>query len=155
MAADQPSGQNVKVWFGNLDNKLTEYQLLKIVEKFGKISSYDFLYNINDRGGRTPRGYAFVTFESEQSAAEAIQNLHKKKILSREILVRYATAKLDPTQRVSKKLIPAALTAGSKQELSAADKQKKIKELEAKLKVMESSNTEEFKPKTGHRIKPY
>jgi hypothetical protein len=28
---------------------------LKIAEKFGVISSYDFLYNINDKGNRFPR----------------------------------------------------------------------------------------------------
>jgi len=148
------SSQNVKIWIGNLDTKVTEYQLLKIVEKFGQISSYDFLYNINDRGARSPRGYAFVTFENAKNAADAIKNLHKKKILSREILVRYATAKSDPTQRISDKLIPAALKAGSKRELSESEKLKKIRELEAKLKVMESSK-EEFKVKAGPRTKPY
>jgi len=146
--------QNVKIWIGNLDTKLTEFQLLKIVEKFGKISSYDFLYNINDRGGRSPRGYAFVTFESAESAADAIQNLHKKKILTREILVRYATAKSDPTQRIQEKLIPAALKAGSKRELSDKEKQKKIRELEAKLKIMEGSK-EDFTVKSSPRVKPY
>jgi hypothetical protein len=45
----------VKIWIGNIDTKLTEYQLLKIAEKFGVISSYDFLYNINDKGNRFPR----------------------------------------------------------------------------------------------------
>jgi hypothetical protein len=48
-------GPMVKIWIGNIDTKLTEYQLLKIAEKFGVISSYDFLYNINDRGLRFPR----------------------------------------------------------------------------------------------------
>ena len=78
--SDQP---NVKIWIGNIDIKLTEFQLLKIVEKFGKIASYDFLYNINDRGGRTPRGYAFVTYKTAADAATAIQQLHKKKLLDR------------------------------------------------------------------------
>ena len=32
------SGPNVKVWIGNLDSKLTEYQLLKIVERYGACS---------------------------------------------------------------------------------------------------------------------
>ena len=53
------------------------------VVRFGRISCYDFLYNINDRGGRSPRGYAFVTFETPEGAAAAIQGLHKKKVLTR------------------------------------------------------------------------
>jgi RNA recognition motif-containing protein len=48
-------GRMVKIWIGNIDTKLTEYQLLKIAEQFGVISSYDFLYNINDKGQRFPR----------------------------------------------------------------------------------------------------
>jgi len=163
--SDQP---NVKIWIGNIDIKLTEFQLLKIVEKFGKIASYDFLYNINDRGGRTPRGYAFVTYETAADAATAIQQLHKKKLLNREVLVRYASAKGDPAQKITARLIPAALKAGTSSSsissLSDDEKQRKIRALEAKLKLMESTSGQngEFKVKAtiGPRpsrtsVKPY
>ena len=65
-----PSGSSsacssgAKLWIGNIDQKIDEYQLLKICEKFGQVTQFDFLYHINDRGDRTPRGYAFVTFGS-------------------------------------------------------------------------------------------
>ena len=49
----------------NIPHKLTEFQLLKILEKFGPVSQFDFLYNISDTGNRTPRGYCFATFSSE------------------------------------------------------------------------------------------
>ncbi len=81
----EKSDKNVKLWIGNLDTKLDEFQLLKILEQFGKISSFDFLYHLNDRGSRTPRGYAFVTYELVTSAMEAINVLHKKKILTKVI----------------------------------------------------------------------
>lgn len=81
----EKSDKNVKLWIGNLDTKLDEFQLLKILEQFGKISSFDFLYHLNDRGIRTPRGYAFVTYELVTSAMEAINVLHKKKILTKVI----------------------------------------------------------------------
>jgi len=155
MSEGEGSSVNVKVWIGNIDTKLDEYQLLKIVEKFGRVCSFDFLYHINDRGGRTPRGYAFVTFQSGKSAADAIQHLHKKKILTKELLVRYASSKTDYSQRIADKPIPAALTAGKSSQLSAAEKQRKIRELEAKLKTMQKSGSEEFKVNTGPRIKPY
>lgn len=156
MSEGEGTGANVKVWIGNIDTKLDEYQLLKIVEKFGRVCSFDFLYHINDRGSRTPRGYAFVTFQSGKSAADAIQHLHKKKILSKELLVRYASAKTDNSQRVGDKPIPAALTAGGKSsQLSAAEKEQKIRQLEAKLKIMQKSGTEEFKVNAGPRVKPY
>ena len=79
----ESSDKNVKLWIGNLDIKLDEFQLLKILEKFGKISSFDFLYHINERGGRIPRGYAFVTYQSVTSAVEALKVLHKTKILTK------------------------------------------------------------------------
>jgi len=153
---------NVKIWIGNIDTKLNEFQLLKIAEKFGKISSYDFLYHINDRGGRFPRGYAFVTYESAESAADAIDKLHKKKILTKELVVRYATAKGDPNQKMHEKVIPAALKAGRNHSLTDDEKYKKIRALEAKLKLMESnSEATEFKLNTGHssskssKVNPY
>ena len=83
----EKSDKNVKLWIGNLDTKLDEFQLLKILEQFGKISSFDFLYHLNDRGSRTPRGYAFVTYELVTSAMEAINVLHKKKILTKVIFL--------------------------------------------------------------------
>ena len=107
------SDPNVKVWIGNIDHKLTEYQLLKILEKFGKITSFDYLYHINDRGLRIPRGYAFATFQSANCAAEAIKSLHKKKILTKELVMRYASSKGDTGQKIHEKLIPLALRAGS------------------------------------------
>ena len=55
---------HVKLWVGNIPTKLTEYQLLKILDKFGTVSQYDFLYHISDAVKRTPRGYAFVTFNT-------------------------------------------------------------------------------------------
>ena len=64
---------HVKLWLGNLDSKLTEYQLLKICEKFGEVSSFDFLYTITEAGRRFPRGYAFVTFTTGGAAEAAIQ----------------------------------------------------------------------------------
>ena len=77
------SSQN-KLWVGNIDSKLSEYQLLKLFEAFGKVTAFDFLYTMNtEKGSRTPRGYAFVTFESSDAAKKAIQQLNNKKINGR------------------------------------------------------------------------
>ena len=73
-----------KIWIGNVDTKLTEYQLLKVAEQFGKIASYDFLYNVSENGHRTPRGYSFITYSSPDSAAAAVKQLHRKRILNRQ-----------------------------------------------------------------------
>jgi len=148
---------HVKLWVGNLPTKLTEYQLLKILDKFGTVSQYDFLYHISDTGRRTPRGYAFVTYSSLSSAEKAMDSLNKTTVLGRELLVRMANPKTDPCGSV-RKVIPAALKAGSKHIMSESEKARKIKALEDKLKRMENSTKSEFKicSMSNHsKSKPY
>ena len=150
----------MKLWVGNLPHKLTEFQLLKILEKFGSVTQFDFLYHINDAGKRTPRGYAFVTFSAQSSAENAIKSLNKTEILGREIIVRLANPKTDPDySKNSRKIIPNALKAGSKTDLSSSEKVDKIKQLEAKLKQMEQSSTSDLKitpiPTSSQRHHPY
>jgi RNA recognition motif-containing protein len=147
---------HVKLWVGNIPTKLTEYQLLKILDKFGSVSQYDFLYHISDTGRRTPRGYAFVTFSTMSSAEKAMEALNKTTVLGRELLVRLANPKTDPSGS-SRKVIPAALKAGSKQTLSESEKARKIRDLEEKLKRMENSSKSEFKicSMPNNKSKPY
>eukprot|EP00092_Neocalanus_flemingeri_P029074 GFUD01031561.1.p1 GENE.GFUD01031561.1~~GFUD01031561.1.p1 ORF type:complete len:161 (-),score=47.62 GFUD01031561.1:85-567(-) len=148
---------HVKVWVGNLPTKLTEYQLLKILDKFGTVSQYDFLYHISDSGRRTPRGYAFVTFSTLSSAEKAMASLNKTNVLGRELVVRLANPRTDPCGSI-RKVIPAALKAGSKESMTEPEKTRKIRELEDKLKRMERSSKSEFKISSlpNHsRPKPY
>jgi len=157
-----PGSSHIKLWIGNIPHKLTEFQLLKMLEKFGPVSQFDFLYNISDAGHRTPRGYCFATFSSESSAENAIKKLNKTEILGREIIVRLANPKTDPEPSGRRKIIPAALKAGgSSKTLSDTEKLNKIKQLEAKLNQLEKSSVNEFKissqvckPKTKPYTKP-
>ena len=133
---------HVKLWVGNLDSKLTEYQLLKICERFGEVSSFDFLYTITDTGKRYPRGYAFVTYTTATSAEDATKALNGVKVLSRELVVRPANPKTDPV-KTPVRPIPPALRAGTGDKLSKEQKALKIKALEAKLAGMERRGEEE------------
>lgn len=158
----EKDSNQVKLWVGNLPHKLTEFHLLKILEKFGSVTQFDFLYHINDAGRRTPRGYAFVTFSNQSSAENAIKSLNKTEVLGREVIVRLANPKTDPDySRNNRKIIPAALKAGSKSDLSSSEKVDKIKQLEAKLKQMEKqqSSSSDFKitpsPTSSQRHHPY
>ena len=135
---------HVKLWVGNLDSKLTEYQLLKICERFGEVSSFDFLYTITDSGKRYPRGYAFVTYTTGTSAEDATKALNGVKVLSRELVVRLANPKTDPV-KTPVRPIPPALRAGTGDKLSKEQKALKIKALESKLARMERKGEEEFK----------
>jgi len=159
---EKPSSENnsahIKLWVGNLSNKVTEYQLLKIFERFGNVSQFDFLYHISESGKRTPRGYAFITYSDKISAENALKSLNKTKLLDREIIVRLANPKTDHVC-TPRAIIPAALKAGSKTVLSKSEKAQKIKELESKLKFMENSSKNEFEivnvPERRRMSKPY
>ena len=134
---------HIKLWIGNLDSKLTEYQLLKICERFGEVSSFDFLYTITDTGKRYPRGYAFVTYSTATSAEAATKALNGLKVLNRELVVRPANPKTDPVVKTPARPIPPALRAGTGDKLSKEQKAMKIKALEAKLARMEKKGEEE------------
>jgi len=161
-----------KLWIGNIDAKLSEYQLLKICEAFGKINAFNFLYTMNTKsngsasnhrvmssakvgsgGHRVPRGYAFVTYESSDAAKNAIQQLDKKKLNGRELQVRYANSTSSNSSNTdTQSNLPSVLSAGSNSSTAAAhNKLEKIRQLEAKLKSLEGDS----EGKSSSRYKPY
>jgi len=159
------AGIGVKVWVGNLDRSVTEYQLLRLCERFGEVAEFDFLYSFSDTGVRTPRGYAFVTFRLSSAAERAVKELHGVSVLGRQLIVRYANPRSERERGLNRtRPIPQALSmkgkAGDQKGLTDNEKADKIKALEAKLKAMEGT-TEEFKveatvPSTSRtKAKPY
>lgn len=152
----------VKLWVGNLDRQLTEYQLLKICEKFGEVVTFDFLYHISDTGHRSPRGYAFVTFANSASADAAVSSLQGKRVLGRELLVRYANPRSEGGIRPMGRPIPTALKLGGEggtEAPSETEKACKIRALEAKLKSMQGSSPDfrlqQPSAPSSSRPKPY
>ncbi|XP_059513731.1 probable RNA-binding protein 18 isoform X3 [Myotis daubentonii] len=55
-----------RLWIGNLDPKITEYHLLKLLQKFGTVKQFDFLFHKSGALEGQPRGYCFVNFETKQ-----------------------------------------------------------------------------------------
>ena len=89
------------IWIGNLDPRVTEYQLLKVVEPFGRVVRFDFMYSNNERGDRLPRGYAFVTFEDYVTASEVIVKLNGVKLMNRDLRVQPSSATTLPSKSSS------------------------------------------------------
>ena len=139
------STAHVKLWLGNLSPKLTEYQLLRVCEAQGQVSSFDFLYTITEAGKRHPRGYAFVTFTTSQAAESAIKTLGGRKVLGREMVVRLANPKTDGVRSVARP-IPAALKAGgSVCAVTEEGRKARIRALESQLARLEGGGQEEFR----------
>ncbi|XP_044296039.1 probable RNA-binding protein 18 isoform X2 [Varanus komodoensis] len=154
-----------RLWIGNLDPKITEYHLLKLLQKFGKVKQFDFLFHKSGALEGQPRGYCFVNFETKQEAEQAIQRLNGKLALSKKLLVRWAHAQRYD-QNKNEKALPISLEPSSSTEPTQSNLSvsTKIKAIEAKLKMMAENPDAElppaapyayFKPPDKKRTAPY
>ena len=156
MMSSTSSSTNLKstIWIGNIDSKATEGQILKLVQPYGQVQKFDFIYSY-ENNERVPKGYCFVTYESYVAADAATRGLNGLKVLNKTLKVQISSS-----TGTSKKSLPASLSAGNSQktEKSTKSQESKIKALEAKLKALEG-NKDEFKlavPSTKHaKPKPY
>ncbi|XP_051540232.1 probable RNA-binding protein 18 [Myxocyprinus asiaticus] len=134
-----------RLWIGNIDPKITEYHLVKLLEKFGKVKQFDFLFHKSGPLEGQPRGYCFVNFHTKEEAERAIQCLNGKLALSKKLVVRWAHAQRFETFRGDKNL-PASLEPSSSEaeELPASlSVNAKIRAIEAKLQMMDE-NPDDF-----------
>ena len=81
--------QKTRIYVGSLVWQLTEEQVRAIFEPFGAIRSCQLI--INPETGKH-RGYGFIEFADEKSAADAIQEMDNFNLVGRQLKVRYASA---------------------------------------------------------------
>ncbi|KAK7094423.1 probable RNA-binding protein 18 [Littorina saxatilis] len=140
--SDEKSVNDRRLWIGNLDHRITEYVLLKLVQKFGTPERFDFMYHVNGPEKGRPKGYCFVTYPNKEMAARAIRALNGKMALTRRLIVHWAKEKYDadPLPSSSSSLTSKAEETAS--EASTSDRcctESKIRAIEAKLSVMEET----------------
>ena len=87
------STAKTRVYVGSLMWQLTEEQVRQIFEPFGAIRSCQLI--INPETGKH-RGYGFVEFAEEKSAADAIAEMDGFELVGRKLKVRYASALVAP-----------------------------------------------------------
>ncbi|XP_063695892.1 probable RNA-binding protein 18 [Culicoides brevitarsis] len=142
-----------RLWIGNLDPRITEYKLIKILQKCGEIEKFDLLFYRNGPQAGQPRGYGFVSFKKPEDHEKAIQKLNGIKIGDKHIAVRPANkVNYDELEKPKPKIDIPALTAGTSASSSSmpathhrtktvmTSKELAIQALEAKLKQLEDSN---------------
>ncbi|XP_068191276.1 probable RNA-binding protein 18 isoform X2 [Antennarius striatus] len=173
-----------RLWIGNIDPKITEYHLVKLLEKFGNVKQFDFLFHKSGPLEGQPRGYCFVNFNTREEAERAIQCLNGKLALSKKLVVRWAHAQVsrvlcwgggDIWKRFegfrNEKTMPSSLepsSSGSKEEGSVTNNHlstsAKIRAIEAKLQMMEENPDDDYsgpsayvynKPPERKRWEPY
>jgi len=137
-----------RLWVGNLHPSVTEFKFLKMVEKFGALADLDFLYQRGDGGARTPRGFAFVTYQSQEAAESARRTLDGVRVRGRALAVRWATQSKTEGGRPAKPVGKPKEEQGKK-ELSVDSR---IARLEAALSAI--GDTPIITPDTGHHAKP-
>lgn len=133
-----------RLWIGNLDPRITEYHLLKILQKYGDFERFDLLFHRSGPLAGQPRGYAFVTYKESVDAKKAKESLDGKMLGCKRVAVRWANSvsKEDMDKPKPKLEIPALAGAKSEKKLS---REITIQAIEAKLKMMEHNNSDEFK----------
>lgn len=134
-----PEKDLCRLWIGNLDSKLTEYSLLKMLQQTGvTLKHYDFLYHKAGPEKGKPRGYCFITVAKPDEAVQVVKSLDGKMALSRRLVVRLANADCkvgEPSKKLS-----SSENATSYSLQTGGSAQSKIRAIEAKLRNMEENN---------------
>jgi len=87
----RPQPDECRLWIGNLDLRVTEYAMLKLLQRYDvTIHSLDFIYHRAGPEKGQPKGYCFVTFSTPTEAAMIMNKLNGKMALSRRLVVKYA-----------------------------------------------------------------
>ncbi|GIY89628.1 probable RNA-binding protein 18 [Caerostris darwini] len=141
--APPPQADEKRLWIGNIDSRLTEYNLLKIMQKFGKIEKFDFLFHKSGALKGQPRGYSFVTYETREQAEQALAVLNGKLALGKNLVVKWAHTAPSETF-VGKKLKPTVLCKTPEETKQTKNTIHQIMAIEAKLKAMEEQREKEL-----------
>ncbi|OWF56095.1 probable RNA-binding protein 18 [Mizuhopecten yessoensis] len=127
-----------RVWLGNLDSRLTEFSLLKVLQKYGSLKRFDFLLHKSGPDVGKPRGYCFVSYQHRKDAERAVKGLNGKQALSKRMIVKWAHAEkheVEPVTRLSVKKDP--VTFVTKEDNHSPEST--IKAIEEKLRNMEET----------------
>ncbi|PFX15279.1 probable RNA-binding protein 18 [Stylophora pistillata] len=137
------------LWVGNLDKRLSEYNLLKILQRFGEIKSFDLHFHKSGAREGEP-SYCFVEFKTFQEAENALLGLNGKLALSKPLSVNWARKQTGEAGKKEKdKAIPTT-PSSSQSSLDSCDS--KIRAIEAKLKLMESGHKNDLSSRGKHPL---
>ncbi|XP_055385284.1 probable RNA-binding protein 18 [Condylostylus longicornis] len=145
-----------RLWIGNLDPRITEYQLLKILQKYGDIEKFDLLFHKSGPLAGQPRGYAFVTYKSTKDSACALDKLNGKLVGIKNVAVRLAkNINYDELEKPKPKIEIPVLAAGvSKQ--NKISKELAIEAIQAKLDALQKNSDDDFEiNKTAANSTPF
>lgn len=87
---------NAKLYVGNISFQTTENDLEDLFSPIGPVTEVNLIV---DRATQRPRGFAFVTMQSEADAAKAVDQLNGQTVGGRKITVNAARPPEDRPRR--------------------------------------------------------
>ena len=84
-----------KLYVGNLDSRVTEFMIIKLFRKYGKIVREEFMWHAHGPRRGEPRGYCFVEYKTRDEAVRAKSSLDGKLLLGRPLRVRFSEEKVN------------------------------------------------------------
>ncbi|XP_022669912.1 probable RNA-binding protein 18 [Varroa jacobsoni] len=176
--SSQPTRDLRRLWVGNLDQRVTEFALLNILKPFGSVTQFDLLVHKAGPMKGLPRGYAFVTFETDEQAELAVRKLDGQRLLERRLAVSYAHEAPTPQQGsgvggIRPNMVVSGNIAGaiasssvsgnlvSKTKSNSGDVNSQIRAIEAKLKALKERSDSDLTrtlaataigPNNGHSL---
>lgn len=137
----RPQPDECRLWIGNLDLRVTEYAMLKLLQRYNvTIQSFDFIYHRAGPEKGQPRGYCFVTLSTPAEAAVIMSKLNGKMALSRRLVVKYADLqKRDRPAPPDTSLGIVPPTSTDVPKTVGLDVRGKIQAIEEKLKTMDEN----------------
>lgn len=142
---DSSQESDYRLWIGNLDSRLTEFSILKILQKFGSLKKFDYLYHKSGPDQGKSRGYCFASYDNKASAELAMAKMNGKLALSKRLIVKWANKDVSTEQEK-----PKMTNAWNKAEEEDISPKSKIQAIEAKLQKMQDRNPSmDLKPVPG------
>lgn len=90
VAGSDPTGEGIELYVGNLSYDMTDPDLEKAFQAFGKVLSARIIKNkFNDRS----KGYGFVEMDSQSGADKAVKAMNAKEVMGRKLVVNEARSK--------------------------------------------------------------
>ncbi len=90
VAGNDPTGEGIELYVGNLSYDMTDPDLEKAFQPFGKVLSARIIKNkFNDRS----KGYGFVEMYNQSSADKAVKAMNAKEVMGRKLVVNEARSK--------------------------------------------------------------
>lgn len=89
---------NNKLYVGNLSYDCSVQDL---TDYFSQVGSLEDTYIVNDRNTGRSRGFAFVTFSSDEEANKAIEKFNEQEFMGRNLSVRIAQEKQERRNNTS------------------------------------------------------